>query len=1731
MKRLFKKTAAQLLALAMLVSVIAGATPAVYAEEPPAAQTVQSPVIGTTSDTGAEVAFYFDGTAEGIPGKERVVVKGEFSGWNERELTKGDDDIWSYAAELPAGWYEYGLASYPGNSWHGDPLNTTVMKNSNPGVAVPGIQFNAPFEVTTDSTTTLSGKYFTGNGDDAEQLIYSLAASKDGVSINGQSLLVDDTATDGTVDVIGESMDGKSVTRTIRIVEDLLSSPVINGDGMVTFNVVNDGPTLFLVGGMNGWDIEHAIPLTKSDGVFSATLPLAAGMYEYKFVPNNGSWAGELLDALNPLTSGGNSKAVVPGLILTNPSAIEQGAELPLTANLQNSGNMPATAVTPAWSLETPVEGMSIVGNSLFAAAGAPAGGTVTVVATYDGYMEKQNMTIVEKMNAFTIHYYRFDRTADDWNLWLWPQGVNGQSYTFTESTEDGYASGTYKFQQTEINVIPRLSLPDNAWSEQDSTRKVAIQSGDSVEAWIVEGISTVFYEKPVIEELIPLQRTVRFQYEREDEDYADWNIWTWNTGKTDGAVLFTRFEDGKAIADIAIGEQTNKIGFKLRKGFDWATAIVDQNFDREIAAGTEKLTKVVVTGGRGAFHTLPASSAPVLADGGATFFYRDDALFEADEMDRIEGVKLKIGDREYPMVYHAEDERFSYKLNALAEGTLTYTYLVTKDGVTTEVTDPRNTVDGVSSLTYRKPLVSMTSQVVPSTITYNENAVLTIALSAEDDSPIKGLYADLSAIGGSAKTIIDPQLNEIAIAVKDTVPAGLKNIPVTAIDAYGNKHAHTAKVRVATRQTVGGADDFDWDEARIYFMLTDRFFNGDPLNDDPNGENYDTAHLETYHGGDFKGITEKLDYLDELGINTIWITPIVDNIDFNKGVDFGGQQYGYHGYWAKDFNSIDEHLGELADFKEMIDAAHERGIKIMVDVVLNHAGYGLDVLSSGWSGVTNLPTAEEQRVFAGMLRNEDEDAVVRYALAGLPDFKTEMADVRERIVAWQTDWIEKSMTEQGNTIDYFRVDTVKHVENTTWMSFKNALTKIKPDFKLIGENFGASVNNDGGYLRSGMLDSELDFRFKGIARDFVDGKINSVEQELAQRDGLIDNTATFGQFLSSHDEEGFLISLLSGEDRQKFRDGTLEPEKLAAVQAKQKIAASLQITAKGQPVIYYGEELGQSGVKAEDMGAGDVNENRYDLNWDGLEDLVYNHIFDHYKKMLNIRAQYSKVFSKGTRNQVAGSDEAGYTVFERAYKGQSVYVGISTRTAEQQLTFSVPYKAGTKVQELYSGRSLTVAGNKTVTLTLPGSLDGGTFVVAGPAKAPSDNSGAATDTPVGSSLEVTAEVSAVDGVRIATVAADQLGTAIDAAMNKGGKVQVRIPAVAANESTDVRIPGAMIEKARAAGVDLELVFEGMRITITAGSLSAAELGGVEYAVISRGLLDETAAASLKLSIKAMDNGYQPISDIYSFGVTLVNLAGESSYVSSFGTDIHISVTLSAAELALITDRQKTGVYYVAEDGALAFKGGKLTGGVMTFSTDHFSNYAIMQYNKSFTDVKVGWAKAYIELLAARHITAGSDADSFNPKGLVTRGQFAAFLGRALGLKQNASGVEAFSDVEDDAYYAGYAAALNKLGIIEGYTDGTYKPNAVITREQLASMIIRAYSYVTGTTEAASSDPAAFKDIKEASPYAVASIEAAYKLGIIHGIGIDRFAPKAAATREQVAKILIELMNKTGKLS
>lgn len=579
-----------------------------------------------------------------------------------------------------------------------------------------------------------------------------------------------------------------------------------------------------------------------------------------------------------------------------------------------------------------------------------------------------------------------------------------------------------------------------------------------------------------------------------------------------------------------------------------------------------------------------------------------------------------------------------------------------------------------------------VTASLQNSSMDYTQNNVLSLTLNDGEKVIIREAYVDASALGISDKLVIDPELLEVSLSVTQETEPGEYTLPVTVVDANNNPVETSVTVNVVAKTET--ENDFDWDEAVIYFMVTDRFFDGDSSNNGANGaETYKESPTGKesdglYHGGDFKGVTEKLDYLKKLGVNTIWITPIVENI---KGVTVGDgtgdvpYYAGYHGYWASDFTKLNPALGTEAEFQALIDAAHEKGMKIMVDVVVNHAGYGM----------------EESETFKGMLRTdvvESDPVLGGGGQSGLPDFLTENPEVRDKIIAWQVNWAKKG-------VDYFRVDTVKHVDSTTWMAFKNELTKANPQFKMIGEYYDAGyASNNGGTLGSGQMDSLLDFNFNDWAKSFVSGQIGSVEVDLAKRNGALNNTYLTGQFLSSHDEIGFKQSL-NGVTAVTDKEG-------AAL-----VAATLQITAKGQPVIYYGEEIGQTGESNYPYYS-----NRYDFDWTQTEDSANNKTLAHYKTMLGIRNQYSELFARGGRTVVSSSDTEGYDVIARTYNGENVYVGMNIKSTAKQIEIPVDGNGITHYKDLYSdpegNTSFEVSENNTVTVTIPAASDGGTVVL-----------------------------------------------------------------------------------------------------------------------------------------------------------------------------------------------------------------------------------------------------------------------------------------------------------------------------------------------------------------------------------------------------------------------------------
>ncbi|WP_427338399.1 type I pullulanase [Caloranaerobacter sp. DY30410] len=1291
---------------------------------------------------------------------------------------------------------------------------------------------------------------------------------------------------------------------------------------------------------------------------------------------------------------------------------------------------------------------------------------------------------------------------------------VTGENTVFATRKIQLTATVKDQYGQEMTNVSVQWTSSNTEIAVVDSNGEVTGISPGKVTIIIKAGDVTCEYEIEVKEYV---KRYIRFKYIREDKDYTDWNLWVWFTGVKDGQIDFEKIEDGVAIANIEISPETKEVGFIVRKGTDWSTAKQDIQEDRYIKVDPDQvITKVIVTSMVKEFKIIPSVKGPVLENGSVTFYYRDEELYRNDAMDTLDGVKVKIDGKEYDMEYIPEDELYVYTLRDISEGTHEYSFVVTKDGETIEIPDPKNTSeDGKSYIVYQNLKLDIKASVIPHEIDYNQNAVLSLEITSNGEPvKVKEIYADLSALGGSKELPISDELKEISISVRDNVTAGTKTIPIKVIDEYGKEHYKDVTVEVKPRLSVGELD-FDWDEARIYFIVTDRFNDGDKSNNDPYNIGYDTSMPGTYHGGDFAGIIEKLDYLKELGINTIWITPIVENIKFDTRHAENPHitpYYGYHGYWASNFEKLNPHFGTLEDFHRLIDEAHERGIKIMVDVVLNHIGYGLKENDPGiGKDIPNFPTDEDRERFKGMIReNPSEGDPITQELAGLPDIKTEDPKVREKIINWQVAWVkELGRTEKGNTIDYFRVDTVKHVDDVTWMAFKNELTKVKPDFKLIGETFGADPENTMGDLGSGKMDSLLDFNFKYTAQNFVNGEIDDVEKYLEKRNGILNNTATFGQFLGSHDEDGFLERV--GKDLGKL-----------------KVAASLQITAKGQPVIYYGEELGMSG-KAEYP----YYYNRYDMPWDKVEG---NDVLEHYKKILNIRKAHSKVMAKGIRNKIAGSDEEGYLVFERRYGNESVVIALNVKNEEKTITVKVPFEAGAKIVDEYSGNIYTVDDENRVTFSIPSMSDGGTVILYPQVQ---DSNEPVEDNDNESSKYKNEEK---DNEEKDEKKKD-LGTLI-ITKDKNGNKRVEFKA-------DENKLKQKIENEESEIVEIDVVkgeteeFDQVSVIISSDSVLKASEFGKKLLINTGQAALEFDPSSVKVDKKEQVNimvkklneketdeimtkvkqkGYNLISQALDF--YLIAKSKDNERKLEFDKPIVITIKFDTEKVA---DKRKIGVYYYNEkEDLLQYIGGNVKDeGKIVFEAEHFSKYMVMEYNKVFADIDTSWAKEEIEVLAARHIVDGLDGVNFVPNKAVTRAEFAKLLVEALDLKANENKVT-FYDVPDGAWYKEFVETAASLGIVTGYK-GEFNPNDKITREAMAAMIVRALKYVAPNMDYSQKD-ITFVDRDSISDWAKDLVGIAYNKGIVNGIDETTFAPKDNATRAQAAVIIYRLLHLLGRI-
>lgn len=380
------------------------------------------------------------------------------------------------------------------------------------------------------------------------------------------------------------------------------------------------------------------------------------------------------------------------------------------------------------------------------------------------------------------------------------------------------------------------------------------------------------------------------------------------------------------------------------------------------------------------------------------------------------------------------------------------------------------------------------------------------------------------------------------------------------------------------------------WSDEIIYFVLIDRFADGDSSNN----QRVQRKNPGGYHGGDLKGLTQQLDEISDLGASVIWINPVQKQVTqgfWAQGPAETGtgsfEHWGFHGYWADDFYRMEPQFGTEADLKALVEAAHGRGIKVLLDVVLNHAGYQ--------SQYQKNPKTRH------WLRNKqlscDADPV-KCQVGGLPDFRTEDAEVRQYLLTAHIGLAKRT------GIDGFRIDTAKHVEHEFLQQLRARSRKeLGNDFFLLGEVWGGDYQLLDEWFIDDELDAGFDFSFRGNCHSYVKGKGRSIAfAAYLKKRHQVRKGHHLAHFLSSHDEPLSLYEL--DYDKNKFR-----------------LCVAIQMTSTGIPVIYYGEEVARSGSV--------WPSNRKDMPWGNRDVLPGKGIMrdeslrDYYRKFISIRKMH----------------------------------------------------------------------------------------------------------------------------------------------------------------------------------------------------------------------------------------------------------------------------------------------------------------------------------------------------------------------------------------------------------------------------------------------------------------------------------------------------------------------------
>lgn len=1235
------------------------------------AETVlKSPVVN--SDGTVTFNYQGDGT------ENAVKVKGEFSGWNTIDMIKGENNIWTTTVEGISGINEYGIVTWADTTtddingdWKGDPLNS-YKKGNNPAVVVNPQVSNGKVTLYYLGNGTETRVAVKGSFDNEWSVLHEMINES---SSNIWSVTLDlapgnyeygivtwspDTSNQEFGDWQGDplnpkhSEEGDFTSNALISVEgeSELKSPEINEDGSVTFRAEYEGENLYLIGSMVEWNTSKEIKMEKNEqGIFSTTINLEPGTYEYKFKPCEGdNWEGAFKDSLNTEVNGENSVIVVP----------------------------------------------------------------------------KQ-----QEKKTVKVRFVKEGETKyENWGFWTWYPGEVGKFVEFDYIDKEGaYALLELPANVTEgeLGIIVKEGQGWDNKATGDLKYEISDLNNDNNEIVVIYGEKEnpkSVIQRAFIKEYEEI--TVNIHYKRNSKDYDNWNIWEWLDG-TDGETLELTSEDSYGKVATKVYENLindTKMGFIVKKtegDNEWAEKDVDINRFIDLRhVSNDGTLDIYVTQGKEAFgyHSPLASKEIIDLDG------------------QVNG----------DMLYHNTwDNLYKYPFGAVAEGTdVTVRMHAQKGDLQYARVLVRNTNTNRSDL-YNMEKVS--------TITVDEEQVdIWEATFTPDEIGVYG-YKFIAGDGDTVKYYCEDG------SEGKTGTVGDKNGLFFQLTVYDKDYKTP-----------------DWmKEAVVYQIFPDRFFNGDESNDTAKENARGEEPIETHEtwnslpdnprlgengmgdidgaysgdgiwsndffGGDIEGIQEKLDYLQGLGVNTLYLNPI-------------SMASSNHKYDATDYKTLDPMFGTEEEFKAFTAELKSRGMHLIVDGVFNHVGddsiyfdrYGkYDTVGAYeyWSYVYDSMNNEAITQEAAMTKadayfvedgqtfseekwhlwfnikntkvdvgttNERYDYQGWWGYDSLPEFKSVtkeeaielgLASENDEFVNKASEWNNKELVDYiykdedsvaKQWIDWgadgWRLDVANEVDTVFWNDFREVIKEHNSETLILGEIWDDASK----YFVGDQYDSVMNYRIRAALIDYLkNGNATRLNDTLmaVYEDYPEEAFYALMNLMGSHDVARAIYVLGGGSDSSERAELGNYDENLG--KQRLKLAALFEFGYAGAPTIYYGDEAGVTGSKDPDC--------RRTYPWGNEDDSLVSF----YEAIGAVRENNKELFSYGDLTTLYTGTEGVY-VYGRSYEDKHAIVAINPTQSDAKITLDLKEFTGNGtnfIDGLDSDYKISVKDGK-VEITIP---------------------------------------------------------------------------------------------------------------------------------------------------------------------------------------------------------------------------------------------------------------------------------------------------------------------------------------------------------------------------------------------------------------------------------------------